>query len=122
MRDELADTLLAARGRPRGPADLKDWPLLYEPGLGCGLVVLVRPPGLPTPDLSQASGFRLYSMLVQAAVHGIGAAVGRPMLIARELDDQTPVPLFARQTEAPERCCLIITAAARQRPEVQALT
>ena len=59
-------------------------------------------------------------MLVQAAVHGIGAAVGRPMLIARELDDQTLVPLFARQAEAPERCCLITTAAARQRPEVQA--
>ena len=59
-------------------------------------------------------------MLVQAAVHGIGAAVGRPMLIARELESQTLVPLFDRQAEAPERCCLITTAAARQRPEVQA--
>ena len=76
--------------------------------------------GESTPDLSRASGFRLYSMLVQAAVHGIGAAIGRPMLIARELEIRTLVPLFDRQSEAPERCCLITTAASRQRPEVRA--
>ena len=112
--------LLAARGRPRGPAALKDWPLLYDLGWDADWSYWFARQGLSTPDLSRASGFRLYSMLVQAAVHGIGAAVGRPMLIARELDDQTLVPLFARQAEAPERCCLITTAAARQRPEVQA--
>ena len=76
--------------------------------------------GESTPDLSRASGFRLYSMLVQAAVHGIGAAIGRSMLIARELESRTLVPLFDRQAEAPERCCLITTAASRQRPEVRA--
>ena len=59
-------------------------------------------------------------MLVQATVTGIGAAIGRPMLIARELERRTLVPLFNRQAEAPERCCLITTAAARQRPEVRA--
>ena len=59
-------------------------------------------------------------MLVQAAVHGLGIAVGRSVLIARELESRTLVPVFDRQAEAPERCCLITTAAARQRPEVQA--
>ena len=59
-------------------------------------------------------------MLVQAAVTGLGAAIGRPMLIARELERRTLVPLFDRQAETPERCCLITTAAARQRPEVRA--
>ena len=59
-------------------------------------------------------------MLVQAAVRGIGAAIGRPMLIARELEDRMLVPVFDRQEEAPERCCLITTAASRQRPEVRA--
>ena len=59
-------------------------------------------------------------MLVQAAANGLGAAIGRPMLIARELDNRTLVPLFDRQEEAPERCCLITTAASRQRPELQA--
>ena len=48
------------------------------------------------------------------------AAVGRPMLIARELEGRALVPVFDRQAEAPERCCLITTAASRGRPEVQA--
>ena len=59
-------------------------------------------------------------MVVQAAVHGIGAAIGRPRLIRPELESRTLVPVFDRQAEAPERCCLITTAASRQRPEVQA--
>ena len=114
-------TLLEARGRPRGPADLHDWPLLYDLGWDADWSYWFARQGQSTPDLSRASGFRLYSMLVQAAVHGIGAAVGRPMLIARELESQTLIPVFDRQAEgAPERCCLITTAASRQRPEVQA--
>ena len=59
-------------------------------------------------------------MLVQAAASGLGAAIGRPMLIAKELENRTLVPLFDRQEEAPERCCLITTAASRQRPELRA--
>ena len=59
-------------------------------------------------------------MLVEAAVYGIGAAIGRPMLIARELESRRLLPVFDRQEEAPERCCLITTAASRQRPEVRA--
>ena len=48
-------------------------------------------------------------MLIQAAASGLGAAIGRPMLIAHELDRRILVPLFERQQEAPERCCLITT-------------
>ena len=59
-------------------------------------------------------------MLVQAAASGLGAAIGRRMLIARELTYRTLVPLFDYQEEAPERCCLITTAASRQRPELRA--
>ena len=112
--------LLAVRGRPRGPADLGGWPLLYDLGWDADWSYWCARQGQSTPDLSRASDFRLYSMLVQAAVHGIGAAIGRPMLIARELEDRTLVPVFDRQAEAPERCCLITTAGSRQRPEVQA--
>ena len=112
--------LLAARGRPSGPADLGDWPLLYDLGWDADWAYWFARQGQATPDLSRASGFRLYSMLVQAAVTGLGAAIGRPMLIARELASGTLVPLFDRRAEAPERCCLITTAAARQRPEVRA--
>ena len=112
--------LLAARGRPGKPADLSRWPLLYDLGWDADRSYWFARQGRPTPDLSRASGFRLYSMLVQAAVNGIGAAIGRPMLIARELESRALVPLFDRQAEAPERCCLITTAAARQRAEVRA--
>ena len=112
--------LLAALGRPAGPAGLDGWPLLYDLGWDADWSYWFARQGEPTPDLSRASGFRLYSMLIQAAVHGIGAAIGRPMLIARELATRALVPVFDRQAEAPERCCLITTAAARQRAEVRA--
>ena len=112
--------LMASRGRPRTPGELSGWPLLYDLGWDADWSYWFARQGEATPDLSRASGFRLYSMLVQAAVHGIGAAIGRPMLIARELESRTLVPLFDRQAEAPERCCLITTAASRQRPEVRA--
>ena len=112
--------LLAARGRPRRAADLGGWPLLYDLGWDADWSYWFARQGEPTPDLSRASGFRVYSMLIQAAVHGIGAAIGRPMLIARELESRTLVAVFERQAGAPERCCLITTAASRQRPEVQA--
>ena len=69
--------LLAARGRPRTPADLGGWPLLYDLGWDADWSYWFARQGESTPDLSRASGFRLYSMLVQAAVHGIGAAIGR---------------------------------------------
>ena len=59
-------------------------------------------------------------MLIQAAANGLGAAIGRPMLIAHELERRILVPLFDHQKEAPERCCLITTAASRQRPELRA--
>ena len=113
--------LLAARGRPGCPADLHGWPLLYDLGWDADWAYWFARQGESAPDLSRASGFRLYSMLVSAAVNGVGAAIGRPMLIARELERGALVPMFDRQSEAPERCCLLTTAAARQRPEVQAL-
>ena len=121
LRPVCSPALLAARGRPGGPADLHDdWPLLYDLGWDADWSYWFARQGQPTPDLSRASGFRLYSMVVQAAVHGLGVAVGRPVLIARELEGRTLVPVFDRQAAAPERCCLITTAAGRQRPEVQA--
>ena len=112
--------LLAVRGRPRGPADMQDWPLLYDLGWDADWSYWFARWGEPTPDLSRASAFRLYSMLVHAAVNGIGAAIGRRMLIAQELERRTLVPLFEREVDAPERCCLITTAASRHRSEVQA--
>ena len=120
LRPVCSPALLAERGRPLDPADLHDWPLLYDLGWDADWSYWFARQGQPSPDLSRASGFRLYSMLVRAAVNGIGAAVGRPMLIAQELKQGTLVPLFKRQTRASERCCLITTVASRHKSEVQA--
>ena len=112
--------LLAARGRPRAPADLDDWPLLYDLGWDNDWAYWSTCQNQPAPDLSRASGFRLYSMVVEAAAQGLGAAIGRPALIAHELASGRLVPLLERQADAPERCCLITTAASRRKPGVQA--
>ena len=112
--------LLAARGQPRGPAELDGWPLLYDLGWDTDWVYWSTCQHQPAPDLSRASGFRLYSMVVDAAAQGLGAAIGRPALIARELASGLLVPVLEHQADAPERCCLITTASARRKPEVQA--
>ena len=96
--------LLAARGRPPGPAALGGWPLLYDLGWDADWAYWCARQGQPTPDLARASGFRLYSMLVQAAVTGLGAAIGRPRLIARELDTSSSpsaAPPCSRRAAAP---------------------
>ena len=59
-------------------------------------------------------------MVIDAATHGFGAAIGRPVLITTELENGTLVPVLYDQADTPERCYLITTAASRQRPEVQA--
>ena len=73
--------LLAARGQPSGPAELDGWPLLYDLGWDTDWVYWSTCQHQPAPDLSRASGFRLYSMVADAAVQGLGAAIGRPALV-----------------------------------------
>ena len=113
-------TLLEARGRPRGPVDLHDWPLLYDLGWDTDWPYWFARQGKPSPDLSRASGFRLYSMVVNAAVEGMGTAIGHTRVIAREMERGALVPLFDRQVEAPARCCLITTADSTRNPGVRA--
>ena len=92
----------------------------YRCGALCPLALMGSADPRLIPPVGFSPGIRLYSMLVQAAASGLGAAIGRPMLIAHELERRILVPLFDRQEEAPERCCLITTAASRQRPELRA--
>ena len=74
-----------------GPGALRHWPLLYDLGWDADWSYCFARQGARALDLSRASGFRLYSMLVQAAESGLGAAIGRPMLIAKELESRTLV-------------------------------
>ena len=111
--------LIEARGGPRTPADLHHWPLLYDLGWVADWPYWFARQGVAAPDLSRASGYRLYSMVVHAAVEGLGAAIGRPGVIARELREGSLIPIFERGTGIPARCCLI-TNSAQRRPDVKA--
>ena len=113
-------TLIEARGRPGDPVDLHDWPLLYDLGWDTDWPYWFARQGQPSPDLSRASGFRLYSMVVDAAVEGMGVAIGHSRVIAREMERGALVSLFDQQVEAPARCCLITTADSRRNPGVRA--
>ena len=113
-------SLIETCGRPRDPVDLHDWPLLYDLGWDTDWPYWFARQGKPSPDLSESSSFRLYSMVVDAAVEGMGAAIGHSMVIAREMERGALVPLFDRQVKAPARCCLITTADSRRNPGVRA--
>ena len=63
--------------------------------------ILVRLPEPARAGPHQASGFRLYSMLIDAATHGLGAAIGRPVPITTELENGTLVPVLDDQADTP---------------------
>lgn len=111
--------LLAARGQPRKPADLHDWPLLYDLIWDSDWSYWFASQGVRAPDLLRASGFRLYSMVIQAAVEGIGVALGHSSMIAHELEQGTLVSLFKTPVAAPARCVLVTSPHARSIPDVQ---
>ena len=48
-------SLIAARGRPRSPAELRHWPLLYDLGWDADWSCWFARQGVPTPDLSRAA-------------------------------------------------------------------
>ena len=111
--------LLLKKGVPDTPDELLSWPLLYDSIWVDDWAHWFTHHGVPPPDLSLASGFRLYSMLVQAAVTGIGAAVGHVTMIAGELESGQLVALFQEPVAAPSRYLLVTTAISREKSEVK---
>ena len=71
---------LESRGRPKRPADLHGWPLLYDLAWDDYWAYWFASRGAGAPDMSRASGYRLYSMMIQAALKGMGVALGHSML------------------------------------------
>ena len=111
--------LLQTRGRPDAPADLLDWPLLYHLGWEADWPYWFACHGVSAPDLSRAMGFRAYRMIVQAAVKGLGVAVGSPAAIAEELARGLLVPLLDEEAAIGFRYCLLTANNARERTDVQ---
>lgn len=113
--------LLESRGRPTRPAEVAAWPLLSWLGGGADWPEWFARQRLPVPDLAAAWRFRLYGMVVRAAVEGMGAAVGHTTLLASELEEGKLVPMVLEQRALGVRYCLIADAEARRRPAVQAV-
>ena len=59
-------------------------------------------------------------MMVQAAIEGMGVALGDSLMIARELEQGTLVFLFDARVTAPARYLLVTTRASAKKPQVRA--
>lgn len=109
--------------RERGPietaADLLEWPLLYDLHWKDYWAHWFTHHGVKAPDLSQAYGFRLYSMMVQAAVDGMGVALGHSLMIARELEEGSLISLVKAPVTAPARYILVTAPTATRKPQVR---
>ena len=112
--------LLASRGRPERPADLHEWPLLYDLAWDDCWAHWFASRGAGAPDMSRASGYRLYSMMVQAAVEGMGVALGHSQLIAPHLERGTLVSLFEPPVAAPARYFLAAAPGSGEKPGARA--
>ena len=111
---------LASRGRPEQPADLHGWPLLYDLAWDDYWAHWFAAREAGAPDMSRASGYRLYSMMVQAALEGMGVALGHSLLIAPCLERGTLVGLFEPPVAAPARYFLAVAPGSGEKPEARA--
>ena len=111
---------LASRGRLKRPADLHGWPLLYDLAWHDYWAHWFTSWEASAPDMSQASGYRLYSMMIQAALKGMGVALGHSLLIAPYLERGTLVGLFEPPVAAPARYFLAIAPGSGEKPEARA--
>ena len=112
--------LIASRGRPEHPAELLQWPLLYDRAWDDYWAHWFAARNAPAPDLSRASSYRLYSMMIQAAVDGMGVALGHSLLIAPHLEKGSLEELLGPPLPAPARYFLAFGPGAAERPEVRA--
>ena len=111
---------LASRGRPEQPADLHGWPLLYDLAWDDYWAHWFASREAGAPDMYRASGYRLHSMMVQAALKGMGVALGHSLLIAPYLEDGTLVGLFEPPVAAPARYFLAVAPGSGEKPEARA--
>lgn len=110
--------LLEAGPVPGRPCDLGDHTLLYDLHWKDDWTRWFEYFAESVPDLSEGSGFRLYSMLIQAAVNGMGFAMGHSAMIQQELESGALVAPFREKIAAPLHYYLVMTGASVKKPEV----
>lgn len=113
-------SLLSSRGGPCDPADLHGWPLLYDLAWDGYWGHWFSAQGCGAPDLSRASGYRLYSMMIQAAVEGMGVALGHSLLVSPHLERGVLTGLFEPPVAAPSSYFLTVSPGSGEKPEVRA--
>ena len=111
---------LAERGPPKTPADLLAVPLLYDLALKEYWSLWFASHGAPAPDLCLASGFRLYSTAIQAAVSGLGVALGCLRMISTELEQGRLVKFLDSSVVAPSPYVLVTPPGSENRSDIQA--
>ena len=111
---------LEAHGPPKRPEDLLSFPLLYDLSRQGYWTRWFAYYGASAPDLSTAWGFRHYSMLIHAALGGIGIALGYSRLIAPELNDGSLVKVVDSPVTAPGRYVLYSAPGSEARSEIKA--
>ena len=111
---------LESRGRPEHPDDLHGWPLLYDLAWHDYWAHWFASREAAAPDMFRASGYRLYSMMIQAALKGMGVALGHSLLIAPCLERGTLVELFGPPVAAPARYFLAVAPGSDEKPETRA--
>ena len=112
--------LLASRGQPERPADLHEWPLLYDLAWNDYWAHWFAAKEAGTPDMARASGYRLYSMMIQSAAEGMGVALGHSLLIQPHLERGTLVALFEPPVAAPARYFLAVAPGSGEKLEARA--
>ena len=113
-------SFLASRGRPERAADLHEWPLLYDLAWDDYWAHWFACRDAGQPDMSRASGYRLYSMMIRAALQGMGVALGHSLLVAPFLERGTLVGLFEPPVVAPARYVLVVAPGSEEKPEARA--
>ena len=108
---------LEKRGRPARPQDLRSYPLLYDLSREEYWALWFASHGTLAPDLTRAWGFRHYSMLIQAALEGVGVALGYSRIIAPELEEGTLVRIVDSPVTAPARYVLFSAPGSESRSE-----
>ena len=111
---------LASRGQPEQLADIREWPLLYDLAFDEFWAHWFASRGEGVPNLSRASGYRLYSMMIQAAIYGMGVALGHSRLVAPYLRSGMLKGLLGPPVEAPSSYFLAVAPRSQEKPEVLA--
>lgn len=121
FRDEMFPVCgreLAEKMRLREPADLTRCQLLYDTQWADDWTLWYQAAGLPLDSGRRESGFTLYSMAVEAAVEGLGVAIGHDPLVARDLRSGRLVAPFDLRVPAPRGYAIILPSWSRKRRDV----